>query len=137
MINRIESIMLVDDDEATNFLNKILIKDSSVTVDEIRVAYNGLEAINHIKDCHAHGEPLPSLVLLDINMPVMNGWEFLDEFIALPYSDKITLIAMVSNSYDDADIKKAKAFKQVGSFLRKPLSKTKMHKIIQDYVDSL
>ena len=72
-------ILLVDDDEATNFLHKIMINDAGCA-QGIHVAKNGKEAIEYLTNAIEGKYPQPDLIFLDINMPVMNGWEFLDEF---------------------------------------------------------
>src|ERR1700760_2625279 len=78
--SRSVSILLVDDDEINNFISIKLIKKALVSSD-IKACLNGKFAIDElqkIKD--TPGTELPDYILLDINMPLMNGWEFLDEY---------------------------------------------------------
>lgn len=75
------SILLVDDNDSTNFFNKIVIERNVFT--QITLASNGLEALNHIKQLLKENKAVPEYILLDINMPVMNGWEFLEAYINL------------------------------------------------------
>ncbi len=76
-------ILLVDDDDVSNYLNKLLIEKSGIDVD-VEVALNGLTALEYLTSTgQFNGNavfPRPELILLDINMPRMNGWEFLDEY---------------------------------------------------------
>ncbi|WP_405205140.1 response regulator [Aquimarina sp. LLG6339-5] len=82
--------LLVDDSPSTNFLNKVMIEKASIS-EEIRIAKNGEEAIQILNSSY-----IPDLILLDLNMPVMNGWEFLEEFQKLNAQFKnITIILML------------------------------------------
>ena len=78
MGNKLNCILLVDDDEATNFINTALLKKAKVT-NRIEVALNGLEALDYLQT-HMHEnrrQYFPEIIFLDINMPVMDGWEFI------------------------------------------------------------
>ncbi|MEI7628469.1 MAG: response regulator, partial [Bacteroidota bacterium] len=80
----IKDIFLIDDDSLVNFLNQEIIKDSYPDL-KVRSFESATEALEDIKEnIKTSHFPLPQLILLDINMPVMDGWEFLDEFNQLP-----------------------------------------------------
>ena len=81
MKTKLNCILLVDDDEPTNFLNQMVIEELDIA-EQIRVAQNGQEALTYLKKTGIGDEnfPLPDLILLDINMPAMNGWEFLERY---------------------------------------------------------
>ena len=74
-------ILLIDDNESTNFFNKVVIERNMFA--EVTIAINGQKALNHIKSLLEENLNLPEFILLDINMPVMNGWEFLEAFTQL------------------------------------------------------
>ena len=79
-------ILLVDDDEPTNILHQLIWEETGV-VEEIRLAYSGREALEYLKCCRENQDSfyiLPDIILLDVNMPLMNGFEFLRTFRQLP-----------------------------------------------------
>jgi CheY-like chemotaxis protein len=81
---KLSTVLLVDDDSTTNFLNKKLLLRLGVT-DNIRVALNGQEALHEVREhCRAQPTDCPVLVFLDINMPVMNGIQFMEAYQQLP-----------------------------------------------------
>lgn len=89
MKNLTHNFLLVDDNMATNFLNKNVIEKSGLS-ESVSIALNGAEAINSIK------ANTPSFIFLDINMPIMNGWEFLEAFQKLkPELKKCAIILML------------------------------------------
>lgn len=117
------NIMLVDDDEINNF----------ITVKLIRKAYpdallstflNGRLAIDKLKDLLANNPTdIPDYILLDINMPVMNGWEFLEEYknLIIDPEKKLTIYILSSSVFSN-DIDKAKNYESVANFISKPLN---------------
>ena len=106
---KLDCILLVDDDKATNFLNKRLLKKMGVT-DCIQIARNGAEGIEYLlKSANdKDGYPWPDFILLDINMPLGNGWEFLEEYEKLSTDiNKSTVILMLTTSLRDNDQNRA------------------------------
>ena len=83
---------------------------------------NGLDAINFFKAPHAD-EEIPELIFLDINMPVMNGWEFMEEFVKIRSTiQKKIDIYILSSSTDSIDIQKAKSNPEITDYIVKPLT---------------
>ncbi|MEM0516725.1 response regulator [Aequorivita flava] len=82
---------------------------------------NGKEALVKLKAIIESGENLPEIMLLDLNMPVMDGWQFLEEFTSIPTPKKIQ-IYIVSSSLDPEDIERAKDFKSVNDYIIKPIA---------------
>lgn len=76
-MSAIKSVLLVDDDETTNFLNQFFIRQSLPAL-EVYVALNGREALSLLKELEPHR--FPCMLLLDTQMPIMNGWEFLERY---------------------------------------------------------
>lgn len=110
-------IMLVDDDRDTNFYNKIVLKQY-IDVEEIIDFQNGKEALTYIiKEQHK-----VDLIFLDVNMPVMNGWQFLEEYEKLKQEKKPPIVIMLSSSVNYADKKHAERFNSVKKYINKPLS---------------
>ena len=92
---------------------------------------NGLEAIETIREKLNLGVNMPDLILLDINMPIMNGWQFLDEYHKLMERFKKPIyIYMVSSSVDDCDIQKSKEYSGVTDYIVKPINKIKYQELI-------
>jgi len=134
-MNTIESVLLIDDDEATNFFNKMMLENSAFNIKEISVARNGQIALDYLNDCHEKKLLLPNIIFLDINMPIMNGWEFLKVLTTLKFCDDIQIIAMLSSSFNDNDKIKAATYDPVKKFLRKPLTEDKINVILENYFD--
>ena len=130
--NRDISILLVDDDEINNFISIKLIKKALLST-EIVACLNGKFAIEQLLEMQKKGtEKLPDYILLDINMPIMNGWEFLDEYIRLNI-DPVgkTKIFNISSSVFSNDINKARSYPLVKSFISKPLSVDKIKEMFE------
>ena len=124
---RAVSILLVDDDEINNFISIKLIRKALFNAD-ITACLNGKFAIDQLVAMQRKGaDKLPDYILLDINMPIMNGWEFLDEYkrLGLDPLGK-TKIFIISSSVFSNDINKARSYPLVKSFISKPLSVDKI-----------
>lgn len=124
------SILLVDDDEINNFISIKLIKKALVNSD-ITACLNGKFAIDQlVKIRDTDPEELPDYILLDINMPIMNGWEFLEEYkrLRLDQAGK-TRIYIISSSVFSNDINKAKSYSLVKDFVSKPLNIEKIREL--------
>ncbi len=88
----------------------------------ILVFENGEEALKYLKPLLETSESFPDVILLDINMPVMDGWQFLDQFVLLKNKlKKRVTIYMVSSSVNKHDINKAKAYEEVSDYIVKPV----------------
>lgn len=128
---KLNSILLIDDDNINNFIviNKL---NSLNLVEQIVSVDNGEQAIAYIKECiDSKDKALPELILLDINMPVMDGWDFLEEFTHFKTEEQDQMhIYMVSSSVYNEDIEKSKQYPSVKMFISKPLHKDKMKEII-------
>lgn len=129
----VKNIFIIDDDEIFVFLATKAIEDTHL-VDQIKIFGNGEEAINHLKQIADDTELLPDIILLDLSMPVMDGWKFLDEYILLrnKIKKKIT-IYIISSSISPYDIERAKNISLVSDFIVKPLSKDKFIDILMRY----
>lgn len=120
---RFSNVLLVEDDPITIMVCDRIIKMSDFA-DSVVSCENGKTAIDHIKKLIDEGGKFPEIIFLDINMPVMNGWDFLEEFELV--KDKIALmprIFILSSTVDPEDYKRAKTFSAVDNFISKPLSK--------------
>jgi CheY-like chemotaxis protein len=118
-------IMIVDDDKAVRFFHNLTVTES--TASEPISFCDGKEALDYL-DQHFNEKDY-YLVLLDINMPVMNGWELLNAIKTKSYSDHV-FFAMVTSSVDRADREKARSFTQVIDFVEKPISVEEYKRIV-------
>ena len=120
MKNKPISIMLVDNDSDNNFFHERAIKkyDPNITVVS---KTSGLAALEFLKSTR---NILPDIIFLDINMPGMNGWEFMDEYNLLEKEfQNRTILLMLTNSENPDDQKKAKSFNYISEYITKPLTK--------------
>ena len=136
--SKLKSILLVDDDESTHFLNKIFISKLDLEID-VGVALNGNEALDIIANRGPfNGDDLfllPCLLILDIRMPQMDGWQFLESYekeFGKDITDNITIV-MVTISEDEQDMVKASNNLHIKEFLHKPLSDIKFQNLIEKY----
>jgi len=133
-MRRLNSILLVDDDSVSNFLNELLIKEMGVAKG-LSIAYNGQEALDNISThCIPNGD-CPDLILLDINMPVVNGFGFLRKFNELEFENKRAIvIVMLSTSSNPVDREMALDL-HVKEYLSKPLTKENLTDVLHRYFD--
>ncbi len=121
-MTKVSTFCIVDDDEIYQFTTSILLKRTNL-VNKIIKFSNGLKAINFLKDEMGNQENIPDILFLDINMPVMDGWEFLEEYQLIKHMmPKEILIYMVSSSIDERDVLKAKSISTLSGYLVKPIS---------------
>jgi len=118
----INCVLLVDDDKATNFFNKrIALKNNQF--DHVNSVQSGKEALLYLEDARKKLVPKPELIFLDVNMPAMNGWEFLEQFSKLDDEIKENVkIIMLTTSTNPKDLETSKNIESVNDFVNKPLS---------------
>ena len=117
-------LLCVDDDSITIMLSKMVLTRTAYAK-EIVTAHNGEEALEYLDHLIASSATVkPSLIFLDLNMPVMGGWEFLNSFSSEEYSDYNAInVIILSSTIDPEDLEKAKKYPMVFDFLSKPISK--------------
>ncbi len=127
-------LCLVDDDDVYQYTFLRQLKGTDLAKD-ILLFSDGELAMEFIETHINDVELLPDIIFLDINMPIMDGWEFLEEFVQLkPKVGKEILIYMVSSSIDPADIQRAKTIGDVSDYLIKPIVKEHVKAIIEENV---
>jgi len=130
MKRKLECILLVDDDPDDNMYHRIIIEEMNIT-HNIDVVLNGLEAITYLKK---NNQAPPELIFLDINMPKMNGWEFLDQYKHLDAKQRARVVIVILTTSANPDhLKKAEQIKEVTGFETKPLSKEMMSEILKEH----
>lgn len=132
------TIILVDDDEAMNFLNTLIIE--SVELDlQIKSVGHPKEALDFLyEQCDSQKHDFYAVMLLDINMPLISGWELLDKIDHLPCQITERLkVCVLSASENPADKEKAEAHPSVYGFLSKPLNGPKLEKFLKENYEVL
>jgi len=110
-------VLLAEDDKTTSFISKLVLQ--SFGMNDISEAFDGKEAYDFVQsDC-------PDVVFLDINMPVMDGWDFLAETSAKPSCQKMKVVVLTS-SIRESDKKRAEQYPFVIDYMEKPLTEEKL-----------
>lgn len=132
----IKNILLVDDDITFVFLTKRIILATKI-VTNINEFNDSQDAIEFLKDNTDDTDLLPDVIFLDLSMPVMDGWGFLEEYIAIEKKIKKKIpLFIVSSSISPHDIDRAKNFSMVTDFIIKPLVKEKFIEIMESLADN-
>jgi CheY-like chemotaxis protein len=128
----LKQLSLVDDDEVFVFLTTRLLEKYKL-VDLIKIFDNGYDAIVYIKENLDNINALPDVILLDLSMPIMDGWQFLDEYVRInPKIGKQITIYICSSSISPDDINRAKSINAVSDFIIKPMTKEKLIDMIKN-----
>lgn len=126
----INLVALIDDDEIVKFIGSKVI-ESTKLVDRIKTFSNGEEAINFLKSNSKQPDLLPEIILLDLSMPIMDGFEFLENYITLePKLNKKITIYVVSSSISEKDIGRINKISEVSDYIIKPITKEKFENIV-------
>jgi len=121
MLNKVRKVMLIDDNEVDLKINSKIITITKL-FDEIILCQSGEEALNYLSRNKNEEDRIPDFILLDIQMPEMDGFEFLEIYKGLPKSiTEKCVVAILSSTLDFGDIKKAEANPHVVKLFRKPL----------------
>ncbi|MBD2724321.1 MULTISPECIES: response regulator [Hymenobacter] len=132
-MQKLTCALLVDDDQTTNYLNSLLIKRLNIT-DRLLVALNGQEALELVKiHCQAASPDCPALILLDVKMPVMDGFQFLAAYDQLPLPEKqAIIIVMLTTSLHPQDVDRVQRL-NIAGFLNKPLTRDKLNDVLSKH----
>ncbi len=123
-------IFLIEDDSISVFLVKKTIEASNFLTD-IKVFNDGLEAIEYFEEIVGHADLFPDIIFLDLSMPVMDGWAFLEEYMQMqPRLGKDIALYVTTSSISPHDIERAKSIRVVSDFLVKPLLTYKLVELL-------
>lgn len=122
------NIFLVDDDHIYQFTAKKTLEAMGIS-DKVSIFMDGEAALNYIKDHLSDLHLLPDVIFLDINMPVMDGWQFVEEFRKLNLGKKVALY-MVSSSVDENDMKRSKEYAVIDDYIIKPVGRNRFEQLL-------
>lgn len=124
-----KDVFVIDDDKIYHFILKSLLSKNHVAI-KSSFFENGQDALDILKE-KMENNCLPDLILLDINMPVMDGWQFLEEFKSLKEQYKLdTTIYMITSSNDVYDLNRAKKYEnEISNYFLKPINATDIFEI--------
>ncbi|MEO8764032.1 MAG: response regulator [Ginsengibacter sp.] len=129
MKKRLNCVMLIDDDEDDNYFHQVVLKKMDFA-NHIEIAEGGPEALDYLK----REKDVPDIIFLDINMPGMNGWDFLEEYKKLTASQKKSvIIIMLTTSISPLDKKNAENIPEISSFYSKPMTQEMLLDILDQY----
>ena len=122
---------IIDDDPIHQFGMKVLMRKLAFS-NEVLIFNNGKEAIDSLLDMLNQGLTLPNLIFLDLNMPIKDGWGFLDDFLHIPHHnrEKVT-IYIVSSSINPKDLERAKQYEVVGNYVVKPINENSLRELLE------
>jgi len=125
--------MLIDDHHPTNVLHRLVLENCGL-VKTIIFFDNASDALIYLNEPFTKENPKPNFIFLDINMPGLNGWEFLDSYKKLPDEKKSeTALLMLSTSSHPEDLERAENDPHVKEFIRKPLTEERVWKVVNTY----
>jgi CheY-like chemotaxis protein len=132
-MKHLDCILLVEDDDTINFFNQYLIRHLGIC-ESVVVATNGVEALDYLKLVEAGKALRPDLILLDINMPIMNGFEFIEQYELLheDWKSKV-LVVMLTTSLHADDVERAKKHPSIAEYFYKPLMEQKLGELMEKY----
>jgi CheY-like chemotaxis protein len=126
------TVCLIDDDKIYQFTAKKMLEATGMAKD-IRSFYDGSEAIAFFSGENSKDPSnLPDVIFLDINMPIMNGWEFLEEYEKIRnHFPKSMALYVVSSSVDDADIRRSRQYNSVTDYIVKPITRMRYQELLE------
>ena len=135
MERKVNKILLIDDSEAINFINNYVLQELDCAR-EIIIKDNAEDAIAFLLHCVDNGIALPELIFIDIIMPRMDGWEFMDEYKKIDLNLRNqSLVFLLTSSIDPSDMAKAKAIEEIKELRDKPIDEKLVLEIFDKYIN--
>jgi CheY-like chemotaxis protein len=128
MLDNKINLLVIDDDDINIFIIKKIVEKTGLAINMTSKA-NGQQAIDFIKESLTNPETFPHLMLIDINMPIMNGWEFVEAYQMLNVQHSVDMYILSSSVYEN-DIEKTKSYSSVKGFISKPLSIERLKELV-------
>ncbi len=132
-MKKFESTCIIDDDPIFIYGTKRVMKEVGFC-NKIMVFNNGQDAIEALTEMVGQNKELPEIIFVDLNMPIMNGWEFLEDFAKIPNKNREAVtVYIISSSVDPRDLERVKNYEVVNNYILKPISS----KDLEDILNSL
>jgi CheY-like chemotaxis protein len=130
-MTKFNGLYIVDDDETYQFIVQRMIAQSGL-VNEVSGFLNGRDAIESLKSIAGKIHLIPDIILLDLTMPVMDGWQFIENYLLIKSRiGKKIHVYIVSSSVDPKDVEKAKNIEEVSDYVVKPITRDKFVDLIR------
>lgn len=126
------NVCIVDDDDIYQFTMVKTLKSLRLA-ENIMTFSDGEEALDFMLDNLHNDKELPDVIFLDIDMPIMDGFQFMEEYVKLkPSLGKKITIYMVSSSVDPVDIERAKKISEIADYMVKPITHNQLRNIVEE-----
>ena len=133
-MKKIEKACIIDDDPIFIYGTKRIMNEVSFS-EEIIVYHDGQEALDGLTAITDRGEELPAVIFVDLNMPVMNGWEFLEAFLTIPnHNREKVIVYIISSSIDPRDLDRIKNYPVVDQYILKPITTEALEDVLRNTV---
>lgn len=123
------NLLVIDDDEINIFIIKKIVEKTGYAVNTVSKG-NGQLAIDYLSSIINEERLFPDIILIDINMPILNGWDFIEAYEKLSTTAKAEMYMLSSSVYEN-DIERAKSYKSVKGFISKPLSIERLSELLK------
>jgi CheY-like chemotaxis protein len=131
-MEKLNCILLIDDDTINNFINENLLRKLDIS-EEVVVRKNGQDGLDFVEDFFANSSKAPELILLDINMPVIDGFEFLKKIKKFDFINlESTQVIILTTSTSPKDIEKMSS-EGINNYLNKPLTEEKLNMVLKNH----
>ena len=137
MLNERKLIMLVDDDSVCNSINTIYLQRRIAKECDLISFQSPLEALNYLSQCFENYLYCKILILLDINMPAMTGFDFIDEYKKMPVNSTEVIIDILTSSINPVDIEKVKSNSAITDFILKPITNGRADCLLEEMANSV
>jgi CheY-like chemotaxis protein len=136
MKQKLKCILVIDDDEPTNFFTRMILEEMECA-EHVQTVQSGQEALEYLGKSESDGNdeslyPSPDLIFLDINMPAMNGWEFLEEYKQISVKHRIIMVMLTTSLFPE-DKSRAESIPEISGFENKPITDEKVKAVVEKY----
>ncbi|WP_291726306.1 response regulator [Bernardetia sp.] len=129
-MSKFNHVCVIDDDPIYTYLTDKVMKMVDFS-NHIEFFKDGEDALNSLKPRLRSGRNVPEIIFLDLNMPIIDGWQFLDEIVKVNYKKKV-IIYVVTSSIDPADTKRAESYSIVDKYVVKPITPEMLEELFAD-----